>query len=198
VPLAPLPIHLSRIAGRPALVSGLGAASLVDRLKNNYSLFTKGQFTEALQQFRSLLQSILFVVATSPREEEELKELINICREYIVGLQMELKRKELVAAKAQPGRQVELAAYFTHCNLQLPHLVLTLRSAANCAFQNKNLVTAKVFATRLLELNPKPEVATMVFDIKLWCYDNFSYFCFFNRLRKFVVLPNKLQQRVSH
>merc|ERR1711874_775798 len=52
-----------------------------------------------------------------------------------------------------------MAAYFTHCNLQPVHQVLTLRTALNLAFKLKNFKTAGGFARRLLELGPKPEVA---------------------------------------
>ena len=52
-----------------------------------------------------------------------------------------------------------MAAYFTHCNLQPVHQILTLRTACNMFFKLKNFKTAGSFARRLLELGPKPEVA---------------------------------------
>ncbi|CDY53170.1 BnaA06g40490D [Brassica napus] len=64
---------------------------------------------------------------------------------------MELKRRE---TKDDPVRQQELAAYFTHCNLQLPHLRLALFSAMGVCYKSKNLATAYNFAKRLLETNP--------------------------------------------
>ena len=56
-------------------------------------------------------------------------------------------------------RVCEMAAYFTHCNLQPVHQILTLRTALNLFFKLKNFKTAGSFARRLLELGPKPEVA---------------------------------------
>jgi len=56
----------------------------------------------------------------------------------------------------------QMAAYFTHCNLQPVHLILTLRTALNLFFKLKNFKTAASFARRLLELGPKPEVAQQV------------------------------------
>ncbi|KAK4387487.1 Coatomer subunit alpha-1 [Sesamum angolense] len=67
---------------------------------------------------------------------------------------MELKRREL---KDNPVRQQELAAYFTHCNLQLPHLRLALLNAMTVCFKAQNLSTAANFARRLLETNPSNE-----------------------------------------
>ena len=55
-----------------------------------------------------------------------------------------------------------MAAYFTHCNLQPVHLILTLRTARNLFFKLKNYKTAASFARRLLELGPRPEVAQQV------------------------------------
>lgn len=57
---------------------------------------------------------------------------------------------------------LQMAAYFTHSNLQPVHMVLVLRTALNLFFKLKNFKTAATFARRLLELGPKPEVAQQV------------------------------------
>lgn len=57
---------------------------------------------------------------------------------------------------------LQMAAYFTHCNLQPVHMVLVLRTALNLFFKLRNFKTAAAFARRLLELGPKPEVAQQV------------------------------------
>ncbi|KAM1032685.1 hypothetical protein ACFX14_036213 [Malus domestica] len=67
---------------------------------------------------------------------------------------MEIKRREL---KGDPVRQQELAAYFTHCNLQIPHLRLALLNAMTVCYKAGNLNTAANFARRLLETNPSVE-----------------------------------------
>lgn len=85
------------------------------------------------------------------RQVDEVKELTIIVKEYVLGLQMELERREL---KDDPVRQQELAAYFTHCNLQLPHTRLVLQNAMVACFKAKNLSTAASFARRLLETYP--------------------------------------------
>ena len=122
-------------------------------------LFTKGKFADAQTKFRDLFPRILLAHVADQQDTNELHALIGVCREYVLGLSLELERRELAAQKRDGARQTELAAYFTHCNLQGPHHLLTLRSAANCAFQHKELRTAHDLATRLLELNPKPDVA---------------------------------------
>jgi hypothetical protein len=47
----------------------------------------------------------------------QIKELVAICKEYVIALRCELKRKEL--KEDDMARAAELAAYFTHCNLQV-------------------------------------------------------------------------------
>ena len=46
------------------------------------------------------------------------------------------------------GRAMELAAYFTHCQLQPVHLALSLRSAMTIFFKNRNLATCAHFCRR--------------------------------------------------
>ena len=53
-----------------------------------------------------------------------------------------------------------MAAYMTHCELQPSHLINTLKTAQNAFFKLKNFKTASAFAKRLIEMGPKPEIAT--------------------------------------
>lgn len=136
----------------PALVFSF--SQLEEKLKAGYKATTTGKFTEALRLFLGILHTIPLIVVESRREVDEVKELIIIVKEYVLGLQMELKRREL---KDNPVRQQELAAYFTHCNLQLPHLRLALMNAMTVCYKAGNLITASNFARRLLETNPTAE-----------------------------------------
>jgi coatomer protein complex subunit alpha (xenin) len=155
----PITLPLFRDGNKPALAGAFGVAGLADRLKTAYGMFTKGAFAEAMSSFESILHSALLTVVPSRQEADEVRELIGICREYVCAIRLETRRRELVSAKDQPQRQVELAAYLTHCNLQLPHLALVLRAAMNSALTNKCHIAASQFARRLLDLSPKPDVA---------------------------------------
>ncbi len=102
------------------------------------------------------------VVVESKQDESEAFQLRDICTNYLVGLTMETRRKELPkGTPAEQRRLCEMAAYFTHCNLQPVHQILTLRTACNLFFKLKNFKTAGSFARRLLELGPKPEVRSL-------------------------------------
>merc|ERR1712159_221498 len=69
---------------------------------------------------------------------------------------IEMKRKEVTDNKQL---QTELAAYFTHMNLEPMHLCLTLRQAMSMNVKLKNFALASSFARRLLELNPSAKFA---------------------------------------
>lgn len=67
-----------------------------------------------------------------------------------------------ISGACVPPSVHQMAAYFTHSNLQPVHMILVLRTALNLFFKLKNFKTAATFARRLLELGPKPEVAQQV------------------------------------
>merc|ERR1712072_1316718 len=101
-------------------------SSLEAQLKDGaYTNFTKGRFQKAQTTFTQLLH----LVCSTRTEENEVDALKEICREYLLGIQCQLKRQILEKAKEDAKTQVELAAYFTHCKLQKKHVVLALQVA---------------------------------------------------------------------
>ncbi|KAI9613394.1 hypothetical protein H4Q26_009996 [Puccinia striiformis f. sp. tritici PST-130] len=144
----------------PAIPRNLQSITQTE-LKAAYTHFRKAEFNEASAKFRSILQSLLLVVTIDEAEQNELSELIITCREYLIGLSVEIERRRVASSEPENlKRQLELAAYFTHCRLQSVHLVLALRLAMTTFSKSKNFVTAATFAKRLLELNPAANVAT--------------------------------------
>uniref|UniRef100_A0A8D1WMC1 Coatomer subunit alpha n=1 Tax=Sus scrofa TaxID=9823 RepID=A0A8D1WMC1_PIG len=157
--------------GVPAV--GLKLNDLIQRLQLCYQLTTVGKFEEAVEKFRSILLSVPLLVVDNKQEIAEAQQLITICREYIVGLSMEIERKKLPKESLEQQKRIcEMAAYFTHSNLQPVHMILVLRTALNLFFKLKNFKTAATFARRLLELGPKPEVAQQTRKILSACEKN--------------------------
>jgi len=158
----------------PALALPNLQSLIENNLKEAFRTTTGGKFSEAVSQFIFIMHSILFVISTSKKETVEAKELLNICKEYISGLRLEMHRKDLSAenANGDPIIIAQLAAYFTHCNLQQVHQLLALRSAMNIAYKIKNYKTAASFARRLLELEPKPDVATSAKKVIVYAESN--------------------------
>jgi coatomer protein complex subunit alpha (xenin) len=155
-------------AGVPAV--GLKLNDLVQRLQSAYQLTTQGKFQDAVEKFRSILLGVPLLVVDKKQDISEAQQLIDVCREYIIGLQMEMARKELPKGTIDEQKRIcEMAAYFTHCNMQPAHMVLTLRTALNLFFKLQNFKTAASFARRLLELGPKPDVAQQTRKILAAC-----------------------------
>ncbi|GAA5898846.1 hypothetical protein JCM8208_005410 [Rhodotorula glutinis] len=163
--LPPLEIPLRRNAERAEPRSVLPVATLSlhgitsGKLREAYAAFQRAKFVEAADLFRAILQSLLLVVTSTAAEAAELQELVIVCREYLIGLSLEIERRRIAADPAQLKRQLELAAYFTHCRLQPAHLQLALRLAMTTFSKAKNYPTAASFAQKLLDLNPAANVA---------------------------------------
>ncbi|MQL75538.1 hypothetical protein Taro_007921 [Colocasia esculenta] len=127
---------------------------LEEKLKLAYKATTEGKFPEALRLFLNILHTIPLIVVEQRKDVDEVKELVVIAREYVLGLKIEIKRKEI---KDNVVRQQELAAYFTNCKLQKSHLRLALISAMTICFKGGNFTTAANFARMLLDTNPTIE-----------------------------------------
>mmetsp|Transcript_44916 Transcript_44916/g.54421 ORF Transcript_44916/g.54421 Transcript_44916/m.54421 type:complete len:1287 (-) Transcript_44916:192-4052(-) len=123
--------------------------NLVTGIKLGYRAFQSGKFSDAKNRFSEVLANIPLVVTESRNEAGEIKEMLEISREYITAIRIKSAMSE---AARNPARSTELSAYFTHCNLQPVHLLLALRSAMGTAFKHKNFILAAGFARRLLEL----------------------------------------------
>jgi coatomer protein complex subunit alpha (xenin) len=132
----------------------LKTPNLLEKLKAAYKAFTGAQFQACQELLESILSSVPLTVAQHKGESDDLKELLNLAKEYLVAVKL---KTAMDNASADPVRSLELAAYFTHCNLQPAHMILALKTAMATAFKNKNYVNACSFARRLLDF---PELST--------------------------------------
>ncbi|KAI8815074.1 coatomer WD associated region-domain-containing protein [Cladochytrium replicatum] len=126
--------------------------TLVALLQAAYAETTQGRFPKALSLFKKILHSIVLVTASSEQNVEEIQQLLGVASEYVLGLRMQIARK----GETDMKRGVELAVYFTHCDLQPAHLHRALTQAMAKAFEAKNFNTVLGLAGRLTELNPDP------------------------------------------
>ncbi|KAJ2364165.1 hypothetical protein IW150_006550, partial [Coemansia sp. RSA 2607] len=144
----------------PAQIYSL--SSSLEKLQQGYRATTAGKFEEALALFKHLLLSLIFVTADTTEDANEIKQLLQISREYAIGISIELARTAVSKEDATEENLtllVELAAYFTHCQLRADHEKLSLRLAMNTAFKHKCFKAAGEFAQRLLDLVPAPAIA---------------------------------------
>ncbi|KAF9467884.1 coatomer subunit alpha-2 [Collybia nuda] len=162
--LPPLHLHIRRnpTESSPSRVLPVAARSLQSvrvELAEGYRFVSGNKLTEAQGTFRSVLMALLLVVLSSDEEAKQWRETVTAAREYLLGVSIELERRRV--AEAEPDnvrRNLELAAYFTQCELQAPHMQIALRSAIGVFAKANNQAHAARFAKRLLELKPDPKI----------------------------------------
>lgn len=162
VPASRLPLRRNADNGAPLPIQVYNLASLTEQQQLGYKATTTAKFEEALSLFKKLLLSLMFVTVDTTEDADSVKQLLQISREYVIGIGIELERAAL--AKQEPteenmARLVELAAYFAHCKLRSDHEKLSLRLAMNTAYKQKCFKAAGEFAQRLLDLAPGPQVS---------------------------------------
>ncbi|KAI8910981.1 coatomer WD associated region-domain-containing protein [Gorgonomyces haynaldii] len=127
--------------------------SLRSQIDALYQAMAGAKFTEVILLGQTIIHQCL-VSYYDPSETGQVREIIDICREYILGGTLAIARK----TTEDPKRSMELAVYFTHCKLQPAHLQQVLKLAMLYTFKLKNFATALVLAQRLLDLVPPAEL----------------------------------------
>jgi coatomer protein complex subunit alpha (xenin) len=162
--LPPLKLHVRRNPGETAPSRVLPVAvrsleSIRTELAEGYRFVSMNKLTEAQSSFRSVLQALLLVVVSSDDEAKEWRNTVTAAREYLLGVSIELERRRVIEQEPDNvTRNLELAAYFTQCQLQPPHMQIALRSAISAFAKANNQAHAARFAKRLLELKPDPKI----------------------------------------
>ncbi|OIR58839.1 MAG: coatomer alpha subunit [Amphiamblys sp. WSBS2006] len=132
-----------------ALREIFSSANAAGILEGGCSETTKGRFREALGVFRGLFHFLPFVQSRDSGERDRVYSILERCREYTRGIMMELERKE--AKKKGAGhlkRAMELACYFSLCDLFPQHKELTLQAAMAVAYKNGSMRLAKELAEK--------------------------------------------------
>ena len=170
----PLPVYLRRNnadsegdLGRVLPAHALSVKHLrTHELQEAYRSVSVNRLPEAETQFRALLHALVLTPARSESEAQDIVDMIGVCREYLIGISVELERRELAAAEPENHvRNLELAAIFSHVQLQPQHQMLALRIAMMEARRVGNLAMAGHFGRRLLLLGPPPKVVQVVQQI---------------------------------
>ncbi|CDJ35265.1 coatomer alpha subunit, putative [Eimeria mitis] len=149
------PLQLPLIRGQPFRTAGpprlINSAYLLTQVREAHKLVTGGKFAEALTAFRKALITLALAVAENQEEEQQLLEMLDICRTYITGMKLETARLALAESDAQRStpkfdisyRNVSDADAVASCSEGCSEPVCTDRGVdAN--------VSCAVFARRLL------------------------------------------------
>ncbi|KAM9929166.1 hypothetical protein OXX80_009779 [Metschnikowia pulcherrima] len=127
-----------------------GYDSLEEKLANAFKLFKTNNLPEAINVFRDIIYTIAVLTVDDDEQEAKCDDILFLCREYILGLSIELERRALDPSDVK--RNLELAAYFTRAKLQNAHRVNALQVAMSQSFKNKNYTSASYFAGELLSI----------------------------------------------
>ncbi|CUM64377.1 uncharacterized protein PRCAT00001979001 [Priceomyces carsonii] len=127
-----------------------GFESLEDTLSIGFRQFKANNLEAAIETFRSIIYTITVLTVEDEDQVDKCEETLSLCREYILGLSIELARRAL--NPSQVKRNLELAAYFTRTHLQNPHKVNALQVAMTQSFKCKNYASAAYFAGELLKI----------------------------------------------
>lgn len=145
------------------VVPAISRESLAADLAHGMALTTEGRFADAILAFESVLHQAPLAILQAG---ESIAPLISEARDYLLGLRMEMNRKELIAAHsgaealppAAATRILELACYFACCPLRPSHRALAARSAMTLAFRLRQLPLASRMAKRLLDLQTEAQL----------------------------------------
>lgn len=141
-----------------------GFDTLEDKLASGFKFFKANNLPEAIKIFREIIYTIAVIKVEDEDQESKCEEILSLCREYILGLTIELSRREIESTDIK--RNLELAAYFTRTKLQNAHKVNALQVAMSQCFKNKNYSSASYFAGELINLVPSGPRADQANKIK--------------------------------
>lgn len=141
-----------------------GFDSLEEKLSVAFKYFRSNNLPEAIATFREIVYTIAVLTVQDEDQEAKCDDVLTLCREYILGLSIELERRSLDPSEVK--RNLELAAYFTRAKLQNAHKVNALQVAMLQSFKNKNYSSASFFASELLALVPSGAKAEQAQKIK--------------------------------
>ncbi|RLV93860.1 Coatomer subunit alpha [Spathaspora sp. JA1] len=130
-----------------------GYEQLEEQIKTGFKQFRGNNLEEAIKTFQDVIYTIIVVNVEDEDQEERCKEILNLCREYILGLSIELARRSLDPQDIQ--RNLELAAYFTKTQLQkAEHKMIALQVAMTQSYKYNNFGSASYFADEFLKIIP--------------------------------------------
>lgn len=106
--------------------------------------------SEALKQFRNIIKYCIFFIAPDKQSEDTVKEIINICTEYIYLMRLYLISEE---NKADKVKYSEYVCMMSICNLKcVIHNFLIYKKAKIACKNIKNFITALAFIKKLLTI----------------------------------------------
>jgi len=170
--LAPLQLYIRRnhdlkSQSLPRLLWDYEKIKTVE-MRDALKLVTANKLEESIVALREILFTLLLSATTSQSIAKEAAGTVDTIREYIVGLSVEIaRRNQDVSTPEGVKRNLELAAYFTNFQLTPQHRGLALMQAMTQFNKYKNIATAGVFAQKYVALGVgRPDAVDRVRPLK--------------------------------
>ena len=150
--LSPIEFNLrqqnSKNLGKNLPQNGVTMLKLKNMLNKGYNCISEFEMQEALKVFRDILKYVIFFVATNEQEETEIKNIINICTEYIYLAKISLLADDM--KEKDKVKYCELICLMSVCKLELDeHKFLIYKKAKYCCKNIKNFITALFFIKKM-------------------------------------------------
>ena len=138
----------SKNIGKLLPQNGVTMLKIKNMLNKGYACISNFEMQEAIKAFRDILKYIIFFVATNEEEETEIKNIINICTEYIYLAKISLLADDL--KEKDKVKYCELICLMSLCKLELDeHKFLIYKKAKYCCKNIKNFITALFFIKKM-------------------------------------------------
>jgi coatomer protein complex subunit alpha (xenin) len=123
------------------------------QMREALKLVTANKVEEAIIALREILHTLLLSAASSKSEADDMARTVEMIREYIVGLSIEVARRGVdVSTPEGVKRNLELAAYFSNSQLTPQHRGFAYMQAMTQFSKYRNIATAGVFAQKYIAL----------------------------------------------
>ena len=138
----------SKNIGKLLPQNGVTMLKLKNMLNKGYACISNFEMAEAIKAFRDILKYVIFFVATNEEEETEIKNIINICTEYIYLAKISLLADDM--KEKDKVKYCELICLMSLCKLELDeHKFLIYKKAKYCCKNIKNFITALFFIKKM-------------------------------------------------
>ena len=138
----------SKNIGKLLPQNGVTMLKLKNMLNKGYACISNFDMAEAIKAFRDILKYVIFFVATNEEEETEIKNIINICTEYIYLAKISLLADDM--KEKDKVKYCELICLMSLCKLELDeHKFLIYKKAKYCCKNIKNFITALFFIKKM-------------------------------------------------
>jgi coatomer protein complex subunit alpha (xenin) len=150
--LSPIEFNLrqqnSKSLGKLIPQNGVTMLKLKNLLNKGYDCISNFEMQEGMKVFRDILKYAIFFVATTEEEENEIKNIISICAEYIYLTKISLAADEV--KDKDKIKYCELICLMSVCKLESDeHKFLIYKKAKYCCKNIKNFITALFFIKKM-------------------------------------------------